>query len=497
MDKKQAVLKIAYFLFMLLFCFTSLAQNRNSIWCFGDSAGINFSDTTNPIAFTSSLDTRGTCVSICDSLGNLMFYANTRASVSDHSTLVWNSNHQIMQNGGSIEGSGWYNELCIIPMPGSNSRYYLFSAGVTGSPGFYYSIIDLSFNNGLGKVVQKNIPLSSLRNWDAQSAIRHANGRDWWHITKEYATGGGTGNSLFHVRLITPIGIRDSLQSLGLIEFGNGGNLTFSKLGDRLLFSSYNGFVEVMDFDRCTGILSNPIVVYNSLNNPHISGSAFSPDGNMVYLSTSNGNSYLVQFDLTAPNIPNSVDTIASIVLPFEAGGSLRLAPDNKIYWACAWTNGINFNYPYADTMYHYENMNMSVINQPNVRGVGCDLSLYGFNLGGKRVYWGLPNNPDYSMGSIPGSPCDSLTNSVDDLISRSDLIQIYPSPFTKSISLHFDHAEKRRIEIYSTNGQLVNSTTLFSAGEDISLQELSAGIYLLKIIGEDSVIAKRVEKLE
>ncbi|MFN8234691.1 MAG: hypothetical protein U0X89_01025 [Bacteroidia bacterium] len=40
---------------VLLVNHESKAQNRNSIWCFGDSAGINFSNINNPRAFTHLL----------------------------------------------------------------------------------------------------------------------------------------------------------------------------------------------------------------------------------------------------------------------------------------------------------------------------------------------------------------------------------------------------------------------------------------------------------
>ncbi len=484
------------FVGLLCYSFSGFSQKENNIWCFGDSAGINFADTANPVTFSSSLDTRGSCVSIADSAGNLLFYANTRAGIANHSTLVWNKNHQLMQYGDSIVGSGWYNELCIVPFPGNPDKYYLFFVGVTSNPGLYYSVIDMSLNGGLGRVVQKNVIIHSLLSWDALAAIKHANGRDWWLISKDRSNG-SSGNNLFHVLFSTPSNLSDSIQPIGLNANGGLGSLTFSKDGTKLLFSSYNGLVEVMDFDRCTGLLSNAKTILTNFNTPRISGSAFSPNGEAVYISTSNGNSYLMQFDLNAPNIPNSRDTIASLVLPYEAGGSLRLAPDNKIYWACAWTNGINYNYPYQDTMYHFENMNISVIENPNVLGSGCNLSLYGYNLGGKRVYWGLPNNPNYSLGRIQGSNCDSLFNSTSALNEEENHSVVYPNPFSKSFLIRFPDQSKRNILIYTGSGQLVYSENSNSPEMNISLPALSPGVYLLKLISEKYSEVISVFKIE
>ena len=45
------------------------------------------------------------------------------------------------------------------------------------------------------------------------------------------------------------------------------------------------------------------------------------------------------------------------------------------------------------------------------VIGTACGYAPYSFYLGGKRTYYGLPNNPDYDLPALIGSPCDSLTS--------------------------------------------------------------------------------------
>ena len=70
-DKKQLLVVL------LLIVSTNIlhAQNRNSIWVFGDSALVDFSNINNPVPGISSMDGRGSCVSIADSSGSLLFYA--------------------------------------------------------------------------------------------------------------------------------------------------------------------------------------------------------------------------------------------------------------------------------------------------------------------------------------------------------------------------------------------------------------------------------------
>ena len=84
-----------------LFCFS---QNRNSVWCFGDSALIDFSDTSNILVGSCALNTRGSCVSMSDENGKLLFYAHTRANTPGATAQVFDTSYNIMQNGDSIIG---------------------------------------------------------------------------------------------------------------------------------------------------------------------------------------------------------------------------------------------------------------------------------------------------------------------------------------------------------------------------------------------------------
>ena len=166
---------------------------------------------------------------------------------------------------------------------------------------------------------------------------------------------------------------------------------------------------------------------------------------------------------------------------PFEAAGSLRLAPDNKIYWSCAWTNGIVFNYPYQDTMYHVENTYLSVINDPDILGNGSNVSMYSFYLGGKRCYWGLPNNPDYDLGPLSGSICDSLTNGIDE--NENTFIHIYPNPVGNSAYVSIESQQIISVEAINTLTQTFQlSFEKMNSKLEINTSNLPAGIYNLHI---------------
>ncbi|MBK8414858.1 MAG: hypothetical protein IPL22_10425 [Bacteroidetes bacterium] len=106
-----------FIVLILLTTHASVAQNRNSVWVFGDSSGIDFcSGVALPIV--SAMDGRGSYTSISDINGELLFYAATMPEYfgpAGVETFVFNQNHNVMQYGDSIVGRGWYQELVIIP----------------------------------------------------------------------------------------------------------------------------------------------------------------------------------------------------------------------------------------------------------------------------------------------------------------------------------------------------------------------------------------------
>lgn len=91
-------------------------------------------------------------------------------------------------------------------MPNNTNQYYLFSIGVTNSSptGLYYSIVDMSLNNGLGAVVQKNVQLLSYPANDGLIAVKHGNGRDWWVLFRRW---NAPPNDEYFKFLVSPTGI--------------------------------------------------------------------------------------------------------------------------------------------------------------------------------------------------------------------------------------------------------------------------------------------------
>ena len=492
-------MKNIVFVFAFFWLAASQAQNRNSVWCFGDSAGIDFSDVQNPVTFKSGIRCKSECASIADANGDLLFYVGSDTTIAGISGYVYNRNHQQMPFGWDLYVGNWNHELIIIPMPGDSNKYYIFHTAITDLLGIYYTIVDMSLDNGYGDVTDVNQRLSFDAVCDGVAAVKHANGRDWWLIYALNHYGGQQPNK-FYEYLITPAGISGPVViNSGGNYITNGADLSFSKDGEKFLFTTITGLIEVYDFDRCTGEMSNPVIVENEfVSTRAIASGVLSPDKNLVYVTSNDYFSYVYQYDLRANPVSSSRDTIAVFRdIPFCVG-MLRLAPDNKIYLSSVYSNGINYAFPYPDSIYNYYNMNLSYINSPDSIGDLCDFQFYSFNLGGSRTYIGLPNNPNYELGALQGSICDSLI-SVDELSDANSYLSIYPNPFQDKIFLDPKWNSKEmgmEITIENETGQNVFERNTFFSKQELDLSSLPAGIYFLHVTSNYFSFVKKIIRM-
>ncbi|MEO8150559.1 MAG: T9SS type A sorting domain-containing protein [Bacteroidia bacterium] len=499
-------------LFLILISFGGFAQKRNVVWCFGHQAGLKFINSQID-TFTSAVVSRGSCASIADKNGMLQFYVADDTSALLASTIkgakVYNKNNIIMTGGDSLVGEGWYNELLIIPFPNDSNQCYVICADVVNTAifGLYYSIVNIQLNSGLGGVTQKNIQLQSFPQVDCLNAVKHGNGRDWWLFFRRWDGIGNTPNNEFHSYLITPNGITNyTIQNVGSLITSGGGNIAFTKDGKKIVYTNWEGLIEKYDFDRCTGIISNPVTIKQipPTGFNFYFGSALSPSGNVLYVSYQvSTTSYLFQYDLTAPNIAASVDTLWTQSSPIYGAGHLRRAPDYKIYFTCAYVPLTAPMYPYADSIYNMYNMNLSVINTPDSLGAACNFLPYSFYLGGKRTYWGLPNNPDYDLGPDSGSVCDTIisASSWQPAINKNQLHLFYHSAWQKLfVNAQNIKGKNAMLKIFDMNGRIVFSSLSKTnppyLTEDVDCTLFSKGMYIVSLITErENLVGKFIKE--
>lgn len=449
---------------LLLVPIVTIAQKQTFNWCFGDSAGIDFNNVSAPQIFGSGMNARGSCATVSDSSGSLLFYASTPypslwlSGVIRPGAII-NKQHQLMPNGDTIVGRSWYHELVIVPKPGNDSIYYVFSVGVTSIYGLYYSVVDMKANGGLGAVIQKNVMVMPDEQADCISAVKHGNGRDWWVVGRRLQHSQLIWNNEYYVVLITQSGVSaPAFQTIGSLNKTGFGRISFSPSGDTLLFTNAGQVIEYFQFDRCTGVLSNPVTIrpIATTYSEWTWSNEFSSDGRFIYTSTSKDTTQLFQYDLQSPNPLATRTTLYQSNFPRYAGGDVKRGPDGKIYFSIAYVN-TGVSYPYPDTVYNNYNMNLSVINAPDSLGAACNFQPYSFYLGGKRTYYGLPNNPDYFLGPKIGSPCDTIT-AISEASEIPVISNIYPNPGHGPVTINYflSNGKQGKLQLYNALGELV-----------------------------------------
>jgi hypothetical protein len=344
-----------------------------------------------------------------DSAGQLIFYTDW--------VQVYDTLDSVMINGSGLNpgylaeediaeyqsyggGSG-----IVIPMPGCDSLYYLFHSDWVysdyvqsggGDSLFLYTVVDMSGNGGLGKVISKNNQLENgyILGYGGLAACKHANGRDWWIVIPKLFT------NCLYIYLLTPHGIDSiGLQCMGDTFATNTdrGQSCFTPDGSKYIWGNPYDSLHIIDFDRCTGIFTDNlprIPVSDSLSTalqvPYFMSVSVSPNSRFLYVGSG---TELWQYDLWSDSISQSVILIKNMwqTAPFSSTLCSQLGPDGKIYIA-----------PIGqDTFFN-------VINTPDSPGLACNFKVNGL-LAPTFHFNAMPIYPNYRLGALTGSPCDTL----------------------------------------------------------------------------------------
>ncbi|MBK9637957.1 MAG: T9SS type A sorting domain-containing protein [Bacteroidetes bacterium] len=503
-------------LFILILASSSLsAQFTDRYWVFGDSAGIDFKIISSPQPASSILRSRGTCASICDSLGDLLFYCGSPyvyqwiVQPNFNYTLghIINKNHQLMQSGDSIVGLGWYQEMLIVPMPDNDSLFYIFCAAPSNTNhGMFYSIVDIKYNNGEGRVIQKNVQLRNDTLSDGITATRHGNGRDWWVVVRSWKTVPTRDITAY---LISPSGVvANPTQYIGPnVSNQSWYRLKFNSDGTRLYNTAATGVIERYNFNRCTGIFSGRQIY--STQSSSLNGLwdfEVSQNENQLYVLNiyqgPNGDSaYLIQFNLDSVNFLSSAVYLDYYLAP-DRPGALKRGPDNKIYISIGTENSDScFDYLYCYETVNTTNSNLSVINHPDSSGTACDYQAFSFYLDGHKAYYGLPNNHNYELGALIGSPCDTLTVGISELFPKNGTLRIYYDKEWQSIFLNAEELKGRSgsLQIFNSSGQLIYDTKANVDGgyytSSILFSYPANGVYIVRLQTDKEVLTGKFVK--
>ena len=479
-------MKYLLLFFTLLIAAFCNGQKQDYVWILGYNPGtigpnhsvMDFDFNLAPPLISrrnkSSMDFSFVNASICDEDGNLMLYSNGK--------YIANSNDELIENGNGMnpgEVNPRVQGIQFLPGITDSINYYFNLSSVYDNQygtlvnELYYSEINHTDLFPSGIVVQKNKLL--LKDTLAKGkliSITHANGRDWWIIIPKFISNG------YFTFLLSQSGVEGPFfQQIGKVmtERDNSGQAVFSPDGSKYIRYDIDNDLNIFDFDRCSGILSNPIHIpihdlADTLNGG--GGVAVSPNSRFVYVSST---MLAYRFDLWASDIAASKKVIAvydGYQSPFGSTFYLaQLAPDGNIYLSC--TNGENV---------------LHIITNPDFEG----LSRFRQHAVQLPTYnaFGLPNLPHYRLGPVDGSPCDTLgidniplARFRQDIVDSSDLHTRFFTDLSayEPTSWHWDFGDGQSsttrypLHTYSNSGSYeVCLTVANENGEDETCQVIA-----------------------
>jgi hypothetical protein len=394
----------------------------------------------------------------------------------------------------------YYNGYSILSqssiiLPFRNDIYYVFTATASdaefdthwmqSSPFqsfdlLLYSKVDMKLNNGLGKLVKKAVPIeeNNLLSLTRMMACRHADGVNWWLLKQAKDT------NMVYKYIVTEDSVYDvGVQGMGEPHWGNvdiKGQLMFNTEGTQYATVAYSkNLIFLADFDRCNGNISNPQIRNLPTHSFAASiptldtlavGVCFSPNDSLLYVVK---NYNLYQLDLHDPDSQTAWYRVANMDTTydqFQKWSCLYTGPDGKIYvgnWG-----GLG--------------KAMSVIDNPNVKGVGCNFCPKCLHFGNVGVN-NPPCMPNYGLGKdsvllVGCTPVGSTQYEVG-----SEQVVVYPNPTSGKFQIKAKNPNSKK-ELYNSVGQMVMRTK----ENVIDVSNLSTGIYYLRV--ENQVVKVIVE---
>jgi gliding motility-associated-like protein len=401
---------ILILIFLLSITFVD-AQNEGNIWYFGINAGLDFNNGA-PVALTDGqLETLEGCATISDINGDLLFYTD--------GMLVYNRNHILMSNGSGLLGhNSSTHSAIIVKKPASSTSYYIFTVdGMSGDDGgVSYSEVDMTLDGGLGDITPTIKNINFLPNGNEKiTVIKHQNNIDFWIIVPVLG--------IYNSFLLSNTGLSAIPVISSMSARPNGRGYCKSSPNGLYIAAAYTSrpaIVDLFDYDKKSGQLSNE----RSFNGFPFSygysyGLEFSPDSNLLYVYSAGSSSTgtIDQFNLAAgmstqTDIINSKITLVTN-LPFWPG-AMQLAPDNKIYFTQS------------------GGTHLSTIENPDIYGLGCNLSQNSVSLGVGICQLGLPTfynsifSPDTAVILIPPDTAVVLISEED-----CEIVLEIPTVFT------------------------------------------------------------------
>ncbi len=502
--------KILYLSFVFSFaCFFSNAQHENDIWITGYPANndtLDYPDTgINKVFGNTFIDFRQPpykltrnqkglsidvlSISMCDSVGDLLFYCNGYKIFNKFGKLI-EGGDSLSENGESYsKKDGYYGvsrygrtrtAMIAIPRPNFPNQYYLLNhfmdldtyrvTGIQHLFNTYYSIIDMNVNNGYGKVIVKEKLILKGKFNGSFAACKHANAKDWWIVT---TNDNYQNNKNIYVLKANSDSIylshTDTLVSN--INKGRTHGSNFSHNGKYYAYASQEG-LQLFNFNRCSGKLSKGKIAKYDIDTD-TSGAevpCFSPNNRFIYMPM---NYSMFQYDVES-SFETSAVKVAETDYYREAYyygitgfTSCQITPDKK---------KLIISSPV--TRYYH------VIESPDKKGIACNVKLNAIHL--PTISYAVPHFPNYTLGA---DTC--YTSSIKEEIKQD--FAIYPNPASHSVELRFNTNNYIKANVLITDmvGRIVyhQEKIVLDGKLDITTQNWSEGIYRVQVYQDKDLL--------
>ncbi len=259
-----------------------------------------------------------------DEQGNLLFWFNSNG--------VYDANANFMAGSWGIFADANATEVCIAPVPEQENQYYIFYNAQQCSS-LYYSIVDMSVNNGgsIGDVVTLNTSIDIVDQYaEGLEVVRIPNSPNYWLLSYNCSVGG------FFKSMVTTGGVStpELIHSYPIPE-GFDGRGEFDYHAGRIgMCYAWSDAVFTAEFDPQTGLISNPIILDDEAINSNPFGVEFSPDGTKMYFSLwySPNINNVFQYDFNTDVLSSWLPEYGNTSNWISGLGQIEQGRDNKLY---------------------------------------------------------------------------------------------------------------------------------------------------------------------
>ncbi|MFM2386596.1 MAG: hypothetical protein RL660_1353 [Bacteroidota bacterium] len=439
----------------------------------------------------------------CDTNGTIQFLSNEIA--------VYDSNYYFIANGDTTCNLLRIRSALNVPgysmalLPVSDTKYYLLQIHMSDSmmakltaqvpmpmPLEHFDDILYATIERIGGVWQLtskrkvlyNLPSGLMFHHNA-TAIRHANGKDWWCTFRPWGE-----CKLLNYR-ISASGIEGPYEHvLGSCNWdywlSGGAAMTYSIDGTKIAIVGHQKRGEIMlaDFNRCTGMYSNTRLIAippdsfyvgtNVFQDSFLIGAAFSTDNKYLYVTRKGS---FGQVDLSVPGqyppfteMLNWTNAYNNIMPAFMYYGY-----DSRIYLNV--TQQMPFVYYIDSNEYAAPLAKLKKINTPNGELI---TRTYGTN---------------YFILGADSSLCDP-TAVKPTMLSSKSAISLAPNPAYTEVHVQSSGKLIQGLRVYNVQGAtVIAKQTLSVSTYTIRLQDLSPDVYFVEVTlrGGERMVEKLV----